>query len=653
KGIGLYSLITAVPVTVNGEYRGCAILRYSLAEIRSRALFLVVRNIIVAVLLTISVMFLISLAVRRSLTPLHELVRHVDSLNKNKEAAHLSLNTGDEIERLAESLNALSDNWKHLLSERDERNEESEAQRRFIELVIQNIASGIIIINSDGKIIGINKSAQEKLGFADQKIEGSFFASVFPELEGTDSSEQIGRTLSTGEAYTNERVSLHSSLSPEKSIIVNISIRAITEKPGTILGAVVLIDFIQEKIQLEEHLLKVNEELKRANVVKSEFLSMVSHELRTPLTLVKMYSSMMSEKKLGPLTEKQEKAIEVMNRRSQHLGAMIDDLLNLSRMEAGRTELDLKAISPTYFLEEAEAVFRPRAESKGLIFDVSYEKHLPAVTADKEKLMQVLNNLVENALKFTDEGHIGVSAEIRSDNPELVQFTVSDTGGGIPEYAKQKIFEKFYQVDTSDTRRHGGTGLGLAIAREIVMQHGGEILLASSGENEGSVFRFTVPLHKIDATGTALDQTSPRSESRNGEAGAAVSPPAPGAINVLLVDDDPDFLEMMTELLVECGFGVQPVKSGVEAIAELLSDKKFDIVLLDVSMHKLTGYEVCKAIKMFDATRHIPVLMLTAAGQSEQIARGFESGASGYLVKPFELDDLLLTLNRILMEVSA
>ncbi|MFA6451786.1 MAG: ATP-binding protein, partial [bacterium] len=495
----------------------------------------------------------------------------------------------------------------------------------------------------------VNKAVEDNTGLKAEEIAGRRFYEVFPSWEGEDTRELVSRALETGELYSNDRVRYRAPVM-DREAVFNIKIRPITDKPGVILGAVVLFEFMADKVLLEEHMLRVNEELQRANIVKSEFLSMVSHELRTPLTLIKMYSAMLAERKIGPLNEKQGKAVEVLNRRCKNLNDLIDDLLDLSRVESGKMELHLERVSLAELIEESAAVYRPRAEIKGLEFIVESEPGLTPVLADRDKTSRTLNNLIENALKFTETGHIGIKLGGDETSAAFARVTVSDTGIGIPEEYKDRVFERFFQVDGTDTRRHGGSGLGLAIARDLMSLHGGRLWLERTAEGEGSSFSFCLPYYDAEKA----EQMKMKDEYAGDCGLKADSPGAAGAVSarikvtgppsILLVDDDRDFLDMMHDLLTDSGFNVYPVADGIAALNELFSDKRIDIILLDITMPKISGYEVCRAIKSFDATRGIPVLMLTAAGQSDQITRGYEAGAAGYLVKPFEPDILKRTL---------
>jgi len=262
-------------------------------------------------------------------------------------------------------------------------------------------------------------------------------------------------------------------------------------------------------------------------------------------------------------------------------------------------------------------------------------------------LSRVLNNLLENALKFTSQGSIFVSVSRNPDDPDQALIRVKDTGCGIPDDKQHKVFEKFYQVDGSDTRAHGGSGLGLSIAAEIVELHHGAIWLQST-VGKGTEFFVALPFTSPEML-SKYGKGQPREPKRKEEE-ILVDGTLTGRKNVLLIDDDRDFLDMMADVLSEEGHHVTRAEDGLQGIEALFEQKDIDIILLDVSMPKISGYDVCRMIKSAESTRHIPIIILTAAGQSEQVQSGFDAGATGYMVKPFTISAFNETMRSVLGE---
>jgi len=645
-----YNLRILAPIIKDDSYIGSVELLLSTSRFCHSVMDLWKRYAAVIFILMVAIMSLFVILIRRALKPLKLLDKAIESLNAGGKTEKLSIHSGDEIESLAANIDNLMDNWQKLIGEREQQRKEALSQSRFNDAVVQNIANGIVVLDNAGRMVKINKSAEAVLGFRVDNILNKPFDELFPGWEGEDCARVLKTVLGKGEPYSNERVYFKSPFN-NREVVFNINIRPFFDNNNHLQGAIALFEFLTDKVILEEHLLRTNEELKRANQIKSDFLSTVSHELRTPLTLIKMYTSMLEDKKLGEMNEKQAKAVEVMSRRCKNLNDLIDDLLDLSRIESRRMELNMEAVPLEAILKEIQSIFLPRINPERILFSVAADPDMPDAFCDRDKIVRALNNLVENAVKFTESGSIEIWAAPDETTPAMARICVKDTGRGIPEEQQEQVFEKFYQVDGSNDRRFGGIGLGLSIARDIIILHGGHLWLQKSKEGEGSLFCFAIPFHmgekdarnELFQTGdekTAPDKKVVLTESSQRD-------PLQKAA-VLIIDDDPDFVDVMKDILEDDGFEVSTSSTGADAFPVLFSGKIFDVILLDVAMPGMTGYEVCRALKTFETTKDILVVMLTAAGQSEQISAGFEAGAAGYLVKPFELSDFRKTLDRVL-----
>ncbi len=382
--------------------------------------------------------------------------------------------------------------------------------------------------------------------------------------------------------------------------------------------------------QLEESnkkLAMVNEELKQLDRMKSDLLANVSHELRTPLTAIKGYTDYILDRKLGAITEKQEKGLVVVQRNLERLSKSINALLDFSRMDMGRIVLNLQPFSLTQLVDQILTTLRSELEKKRLTFRSEVEPDLPPVIADREKVSQVLENLVINAIKFTPEGgRIAIGAErIHAGGRPAAVLRVTDTGIGIPREQIGKIFARFHQVDGSTTRRFGGVGLGLAIVKSILDAHGAPIEVESDQGN-GTQFRFTLPL---------LEKADVQREERpeRGRQGL-----------VLLVDDEPEVLAAMRATLEAEGLQVVTATNAGEA-RELALKRQPNLVLLDLRMAARGGIELLRALKDDPATHHLPVLVLSVGGDGAE-ARSL--GAAECLVKPLDRGTLVGLVGRLL-----
>jgi signal transduction histidine kinase/DNA-binding response OmpR family regulator len=394
-------------------------------------------------------------------------------------------------------------------------------------------------------------------------------------------------------------------------------------------------DRLKENVEkLEESnkkLAMVNEELKELDRMKSDLLANVSHELRTPLTAIKGYTDYIKEGKLGPISEKQEKGLLVVQRNLERLSKSINALLDFSRMDVGRIVLNIQPFSLPQLVEQIVTTLRSELEKKRLTFSAAIDADLPQVIADREKVSQVLENLVINAMKFTPEGGRITIAAQRATGPgrPSVEIRVADTGIGIPRDQLGKIFTRFHQVDGSTTRRFGGVGLGLAIVKSILDAHGSTIAVDSE-EGRGTAFRFALPL--LDKAAAEV----PAREERGGERRAQGM--------VLVVDDDPEVLRRMRTDLEEEGFSVLTAATAEEG-ADLATRRHPSVILLDLLLPDRSGLDLLRSLKEDAATREIPVLVVSIANDGP---RALSLGAAECLLKPVDRDAIISRVRRLL-----
>ena len=371
---------------------------------------------------------------------------------------------------------------------------------------------------------------------------------------------------------------------------------------------------------------KAVQEMRELDRVKSQFLANMSHELRTPLNSVIGFSRVILKGIDGPINKVQEQDITSIYNSGMNLLNMINEILDLSKIEAGKMELQLEDVSI------ADVITKAISTATGLIKDKPIEliqkipADLPTVKADEIKLGQVVLNLLSNAIKFTDKGSITIEAELTKDanlNPEM-RVTVSDSGVGIAAADQAKLFQRFSQVDDSPTRKTGGTGLGLSICRSLIELHGGKIGLLSSQPGKGSVFFFTLP---VIGYRKGLDMT----QLGHGE-------------NVILsIDDDPQVIGLYERYLKNYGFEVVALTNPSKAVEKAIELKPFAITL-DIMMPQVDGWQVLHELKQDERTRDIPILVCSILEEED---KGFSLGASEYLVKPFLQDDLINAIHRI------
>ena len=342
-------------------------------------------------------------------------------------------------------------------------------------------------------------------------------------------------------------------------------------------------------------------QVEEANRLKSEFLSNMSHELRTPLNSVMALSQLMLSRGPGKKPEQDTTYLRTIERNGQQLLSLINDILDLSKIEAGRVDFILSDFAPRSVAERALETVRPLAEEKGLSIEAEIQE-APLMHSDEERIGQILVNLFANAVKFTEEGGIKVGV---SEAEAMVSFTVADTGIGIPKCKISDIFDEFRQVDGSTTRQHGGTGLGLAICQKLATLLGGEITVQSD-PGKGSTFTLMMPTRCPD--GVVLPDTAPADAPP--AAGRAPTPPETERI-ILVVEDNEAAALQVTTALEESGYTVHVASDGSEAI-EFVRRTVPSAIVLDLMMPGVDGFSVLNEVRATERTAEVPVLVLTA-----------------------------------------
>ncbi len=362
-----------------------------------------------------------------------------------------------------------------------------------------------------------------------------------------------------------------------------------------------------------------------ANRLKSEFLANVSHELRTPLNAILGYTDLLLDGIYGPLDEAKAESLRKVRRNSEALLRLINDILDLSRVEAGRMNVMIETFDPSDVVTNCIANIRPLFDRKNLPLRAEIGANLPRIEADRGKLQQVLFNLLSNALKFTDRGHVVVRV-FSTDDRQAITFEVTDTGEGIPEDKMHFIFDQFRQLDGSTTRRAGGTGLGLALCKKLVTLMGGSIDVHSE-VGKGSSFSFTLPvtLSHGDNTGTATTRRRSASDRRV----------------VLAIDDDEETLNLLAANLEPAGYEVLRCRDGETGLRKVREIHPYAITL-DIMMPYRDGWSVLKELKGNSDTADIPVIIISII---DDRARGFNLGVDAYMVKPINRAALLQSLD--------
>ncbi|MBA4853888.1 ATP-binding protein [Emticicia sp. BO119] len=408
----------------------------------------------------------------------------------------------------------------------------------------------------------------------------------------------------------------------------------------------------RNKILAEQQLgfnLEQNARLKELDSLKTTFFANISHELRTPLTLI-----------LGPIQELKQKypfenLLPLMQRNTQRLLTLINQLLDISKLEAGQMKVEVSRQNIGKYFRTLTSSFTSLAESQKIAFETSVGKEEIWGYIDRDKLDKIITNLLSNAFKFTaKEGK--VTAKIESYNSKTISIAISDTGIGIKKDKLDKIFDRFYQVDSSQNRKFEGTGIGLALVKELVDVLKGSISIESK-ENEGTTFIIKLPVDKEtwkNVISEEVSETDNHSENLtqslivNDHVKSMTDPLNGEQENILLIVDDNDDIRTYIKSIFEKEYQVIEAVNGKEGI-DKATEKIPNLIISDLMMPEMDGFEFCKVLKSDEKTSHIPIIMLTAKANIESRMEGLELGADDYLTKPFYKEEILVRVRNLIL----
>jgi PAS domain S-box-containing protein len=496
-----------------------------------------------------------------------------------------------------------------------------QSEERFRLLVSEVTGYAILMLDTEGRVATWNAGAERIKGYKSKEIIGQHFSRFYPQEDVEQGKPANELKVATEQGRFEEegwRVRKDGS-----RFWANVVITALRDATGRLRGFGKVTRDITERKRTEELMLQAKEQAERTSKFKDQFLSTMSHELRTPLNAVLGFSDLLVDERYGPLNEKQRRYIGHIHTGGKHLLTLISDILDLSKIEAGRMELALENLLVQGAFAEVLGVMQPLADKKSQVLSTNVEGRL-VVRADATRFKQVLMNLLGNAVKFTPNGgRIEVAA--RADGAK-VRVEVRDNGPGIPAEEQRRIFEAFYRLQESGKKTEG-TGLGLAITQRLIELHGGELSLQSDGSH-GSCFYFSLPAAR------SADEASPRKTES--------VPRSSNPSRVLVIEDDRVTAHLIQTQLTSAGYFVTVCEEPQNALA-IAAQLQPNAITLDIVMKPKNGWEILTQLKRDSRTAQIPLIVVSII---DQPSMGALLGADEYLVKPVDKPTLLGAIAR-------
>lgn len=505
------------------------------------------------------------------------------------------------------------------------------------ELILNSVSEGIFGVDLEGNTTFINPAGSAMLGYDVDAMMNEYHLKQIEQSEPDGSPSLAGdtpilRSLSDGQPLYREEAVLWRQ--DNSSFLASYRVTPIIDN-GERVGAVIV---FQDRTE-ENEVIRAREVAEQADRAKSEFLAIISHELRTPMNgMIGMIELLFDTLE----TQEQREYAEIIMDSNNALLKILNELLDFSKIEAGRMELEYSEVSIQHLLDQVTDIFAMPVQEKKLFINTHIDPRLPSyLIGDEDRLRQVLINLVGNAVKFTDNGGVLISAHLKPQNNAqsiVIEFSVQDTGHGIPEDQQAKLFQPFSQIGTATNRRYGGTGLGLSICKKIIELMGGSIRVESNS-NRGATFAFTLTLNAADYPEIpAAEQLLP----------AVPSVPSSlyGPLRILVAEDNATNQKVLLTILSKRGYQADLVENGAAAV-EATNRKSYDLVFMDVNMPIMDGLEATRRIRQQHRHKPTPIVVaVTAFARKEEQLLCMESGMQDFVSKPLRITDIEAQLEK-------
>lgn len=520
------------------------------------------------------------------------------------------------------------------ITEKKKSDLKEQAARTFAESIVENVNQPLLVLDDRLRIVRANRCFRELFQYEPLELQGA----LFPNIRNREWNipaliDRLKNSLFSHQGFEKLEFTNHFERLGERTFVLSAQVLDPALHPSAhILFAM---EDVTERRRVRLALQNAKEASDLANQAKSTFLANMSHEIRTPLTAIIAYAEMLAAK--GSINQdlnhdhnQGQGIVERIRTNAQHLKELVDDVLDLSKIEANRMDVAFQEFALKTKLKETFDVIKDQAQRKGLEFTAEIDEAIPEwIQTDPTRVRQVLINILGNAVKFTKQGRIQVKVQLVD---EMIRISIQDTGCGITESESKILFAPFVQADNSSTRGFEGTGLGLALSRRLARLLGGDLLLVESRPGQGSTFVFTFRPLKARGSGA---KTQPKSVATPG--------PALEGMKVLVVEDNDTIRQLLCAVLDSLGIVAEIAVNGRIGVEKAMS-QSHDLILMDLQMPELNGFDATSQLREKGYTK--PIVALSARQLSSERARCVEAGFADWIAKPFSIQELAEVLNK-------
>ncbi len=558
-----------------------------------------------------------------------EISRNINAMNKVAKkiaksdfSERVIVSSKDEIGQLALSFNTMID-------ELDENIKRQRQLENKFKSILEGAPDAMVITNQSGEIVMINAQTEKIFGYAKEEIIGKHVHYIVPERYRRKNSAGKASLVNLSARKKDSNLELYGLRKNGNEFPVEVSVSPVETEEGVLTLSA--IRDITDKKNIENMLIDKNIQLENASYAKDQFLSHMSHELRTPLNGIITMTQLLAK---SNLLKEQKDQLDIISESEERLLFVINQILDFSKIKSGAIEVEMAMFNLYELIKKTLAIYEIKAKIKNISLTYRIDTAVSEFyIGDQVKIIQVLSNLIDNAIKFTNSGGIDVTISRQSKNGDMdfLLFEVKDTGIGITPKIRSRLFESFSQGDFSMTRRYGGTGLGLAISKGLIEAMGGSIDVEADGN--GSRFYFTVPMQeakplfsgkKVSTSDTMNAIATDKNEAR-----------------ILIAEDNKLNQKILQMILEKYGYKATIVSDGIEVL-EALNQSAYDLILMDCQMPNMDGYLTTKEIrrKELSGDKPIPIIGVTAHTMETDRDKCLESGMNDYISKPFNIDEL-------------